>query len=227
MAVPWRALREIARSQSARVTEWHTIDRMESTDGRRERGARSRKAVTRRAVDIASVDGLDGLSFGRLADELGISKAGIQTLFRTKERLQLATVEAALAVFLDAVIRPSASVPEGAQRLRALIEHWTEYAAEPLLPGGCFWTANLAEFDSRPGPIRDALTEQNKAWLAVLERELTVAVEQGEIAPLDAELGAFQLYAVLSAANIALRLGDTEGVSKIHRMVESLLTPPR
>ncbi|MFI6868908.1 TetR/AcrR family transcriptional regulator [Nocardia sp. NPDC050406] len=200
---------------------------MEPSDGRLSRGARSRKAITRRAVDIASLDGLDGISFGRLADELGISKAGIQTLFRTKERLQLATVDEALAVFLAAVIVPASSVPEGAQRIRALVEHWLEYAAAPLLPGGCFWAANLPDFDSRPGPVRDALADQRRAWLAVLERELTVAVEQGEIAPLDTELGAFQIYAVLNAANIALRLGDTESVSMVHRLVDTLLTPPR
>lgn len=195
------------------------------SDGRLSRGARSRKVITRRAVDIASMDGLDGVSFGRLADELEISKAGIQTLFRTKERLQLATIEEAQLVFVEAVIRPAASTPEGAERVRALVEHWLVYASKPLLPGGCFWTANLAEFDSRPGPVRDALAEQHRTWVAILARQLRIAVENGEIRPLEADLGAFQIYAVLSAVNIALRLGDTASVSKAHRVVDSLLTP--
>src|SRR6266568_4333458 len=168
----------------------HTIDRMAESesglavvvDRRLLRGARSRRAVTRRAVDIASVDGLDGLSFGRLAQDLGLSKAGIQTLFRTKEDLQLATVEVARDLFIDAVVRPGLRAPEGAARVRALVERWIEYAAAPLFPGGCFWGATLPEFDSRPGRVRDALRRQQVAWVQALAAEFRRAVETGEIA---------------------------------------------
>lgn len=198
----------------------------EHADGRRRRGAQSRNAITRRAVDIASEEGLYGLSFGRLADDLSISKAGIQTLFRTKEQLQLATVDQARLVFVDFVIRPAYQVPEGLTRLRALIDNWMDYAARPLFPGGCFWAANLPEFDSRPGPIRDALAKQRQEWIEVLAREVDTAINNGEIVELDADLAAFQIYAVLNAANIALRLGDTESVSKVHRVVDNMLTPP-
>ncbi|SUD47870.1 Uncharacterised protein [Nocardia otitidiscaviarum] len=195
------------------------------TDGRRSRGDRSRKAITRRAVDLASLDGLDGLSFGRLADELSISKAGIQTLFRTKERLQLATIDEARTVFVDTVIRPAVTAPEGAERLWALIGNWIDYATAPLFPGGCFWTANLAEFDSRPGPVRDALMEQHHAWLAALAHELRVAADRGEIAAPEPEVTAFQLQAVLSAMNIALRWGDADSVRRAHRALDTLLAP--
>ncbi|WP_067687562.1 TetR/AcrR family transcriptional regulator [Nocardia jejuensis] len=205
----------------------HTSDGdAESPDGRLRRGARSRKSVTRRAVDIASAEGLYGLSFGRLADELDLSKAGIQTLFRTKEQLQLATVEEAGLVFLDAVLRPGFEAPAGAARVRSLVEHWLAYAAEPLLPGGCFWTANLADFDSRPGPVRDALARQRQEWVAVLARELRTAVEQHEIADLDPDLAAFQIDAVLNAANISLRLGNPGSVPMVQRVVDGLLAPP-
>ncbi|MBF6177746.1 TetR/AcrR family transcriptional regulator [Nocardia otitidiscaviarum] len=212
----------------------HTADRVPDgekspaamrTDGRRARGERSRKAITRRAVDLASLDGLDGLSFGRLADDLGISKAGIQTLFRTKEHLQLATIEEARLLFVDTVIRPAATVEEGAARLRALIENWIDYAVAPLFPGGCFWTANLAEFDSRPGPVRDALVKQHNAWLAVLTHELRVAAQRCDIATPEPELTAFQIQAVLSATNIALRLSDTDSVARAHRALDALLAP--
>lgn len=194
-------------------------------DRRLLRGARSRRAVTRHAVDIASVDGLGGLSFGRLAQDLSLSKAGIQTLFRTKEDLQLATVETAREVFVDAVVRPGLNEPEGAARVRALVERWIDYAAEPLFPGGCFWSATLPEFDSRPGPVRDALLRQQTAWVQSLATEFRRAVDVGEIAATDPEFAAFQTNAVLTAANIALRLGDDGGVTMARRVLDSLLAP--
>ncbi|NUU21723.1 MAG: TetR/AcrR family transcriptional regulator [Streptomycetaceae bacterium] len=197
------------------------------TDKRLLRGARSRELVLRAAVDLASLEGLDNLSFGRLAAETGVSKAGIQTLFKTKEALQLATVEYARAMFIDAVIRPARSAPRGAARVRALLEHWTRYATEPLFAGGCFRSANLPEFDSRPGPIRDALARDLHDWAAVIAGELRHAVDAGEIASLDVPLAAFQIDALLVAANTALRLGDEGAVDKVRRVVEGMLTPPQ
>lgn len=196
------------------------------TDKRLLRGARTRGTVLRHAVDLASLDSLEGLSFGRLATGTGLSKAGIQTLFGTKEALQLATVDQAREMFVDAVIRPARQAPHGAARLRALIEHWISYAATPLFAGGCFRVANLAEYDSRPGPVRDALARDQQDWRDVLTRELRHAASAGEIAGLDAELAAFQIDAVLCAANTALRLGDASVVDKIRRTVEGVLTPP-
>ncbi|HVV11677.1 TetR/AcrR family transcriptional regulator [Amycolatopsis sp.] len=198
----------------------------EISDRRRLRGARSRQAITRRAVDIASVDGLDGLSFGRLADDLSISKAGIQTLFRTKKELQIATVETARAAFIDAVARPAQQAQAGLARVRALLGNWFAYAEQPLFPGGCFWSATLPEFDSHPGEVRDALTQQRREWLAVIAAELDQAVDNGEIAPLDTELAAFEIQAVLDSTNLALRLGDTGGVKRAWRIIDKLLTSP-
>jgi AcrR family transcriptional regulator len=195
------------------------------SDRRLLRGARSRKAVTRHAVDIASLEGLDGLSFGRLAKDLSLSKAGIQTLFRTKEGLQLATAETAREVFFDAVIRPALSVPEGVARLRDLIERWIAYAAQPLFPGGCFWSANLPEFDSRPGAIRDTLLHQHHEWLDILARQLERAVAAKQVADIEIDVAVFQINAVLNAANIALRLGDTDSLHKVHRVIDQLLSP--
>ncbi|WP_280498842.1 TetR/AcrR family transcriptional regulator, partial [Nocardia cyriacigeorgica] len=160
------------------VTTGHPMAR-ESADLRLQRGARSRRAVTRRAVDIASQDGLDVLSFGRLAGDLGMSKAGIQTLFRTKEALQLATVEAAQEAFAEAVVRPAEDAPAGAARIRALVDRWIDYAAQPLFAGGCFWGANLPIFDSRPGPVRDALSAQQRAWHTTLATQFELAVTAG------------------------------------------------
>ncbi|WP_020673301.1 TetR/AcrR family transcriptional regulator [Amycolatopsis nigrescens] len=197
------------------------------SDGRLLRGARSRRAIERHAVDVASLEGLSGLSFGRLATDLGLSKSGVQTLFGTKESLQVAAAGSARDAFTDAVIRPALAVPRGAARLRALIDQWIGYAEEPLFPGGCFWAANLADFDSKPGPVRDALLRQQRDWRGFIATELRHAADAGEVADLDTELAAFQLDAVLVAANIALRCGDREAGDKVRRVLESFLVPPR
>ena len=198
-----------------------------TTDGRLLRGDRSRRTIARHAVDVASVEGLEGLSIGRLATDLAVSKGGVQTLFGTKERLQLAAVDAAREAFHEAVVAPALLVPRGAARLRALIEQWIRYAEAPLFPGGCFWAATLAEFDSRPGAVRDALRGQHQDWLHLLAGELAEGVRAREIGELDTELAAFQIDAVLTAANVALRLGDADAVDKSRRVIAGLLGPAR
>ncbi|WP_040694282.1 TetR/AcrR family transcriptional regulator [Nocardia vinacea] len=194
-------------------------------DKRLLRGARSRQLVLRQAVDTASLDGLEGLSFGKLATDTGLSKAGVQTLFKTKETLQLAALDFARDMFIDAVIRPARAQPHGVQRLRALIEFWIVYAQTPLFTGGCYRVANMSEFDSRPGPVRDALVRDQRDWMAIIAGELRYAVDAGEIADLDIDLAAFQIDAVLCAANTALRLGEADAVPKVRRVVESFLIP--
>ncbi|MFF8725782.1 TetR family transcriptional regulator C-terminal domain-containing protein [Streptomyces sp. NPDC015171] len=201
-------------------------DKPAITDKRLLKGARARETVLRRAVDIASLDGLDDVSFGRLATDTGMSKAGIQTLFRAKEVLQLATIDYAREMFIDAVVRPARTAPPGAERLRSLVEHWIEYARTPLFEGGCFRVANTARFDSKPGPIRDALFRNQQEWTDAIGRELRTAVAAGEIAELDIDLAVFQIDSALCAANTALRLGDEDVVEKVRRIVRNLLVEP-
>lgn len=196
------------------------------TDLRLLRGARSRQSIARHAVDVASVEGLTGLSIGRLATDTGMSKSGVQALFGTKENLQIAAVDAAREAFVDAVVRPVPTRPRGVARLRGLIERWTEYVEAPLFPGGCFRTASLVDFDSRPGPVRDALVRDQRDWQSLLAGELRHAVTAGEIAELDPDLVAFQIDAVLAAANTALRLGDRTATDKVRRVVDGFLVPP-
>ncbi|MCW2917454.1 MAG: transcriptional regulator [Actinomycetia bacterium] len=198
-----------------------------TSDQRLLRGARARQAIARHAADVASLKGLSGLSIGRLATDLGLSKSGVATLFGTKERLQVAAVASAREAFLDAVVRPASATPPGATRLRALTERWISYAETPLFTGGCFWAANLPDFDSRPGQVRDALFRHHQDWLALIAGELRQAVNAGEVADLDVDLTAFQIDAVLTAANTALRLGDNDAVNKVRHVVGGFLTPRR
>lgn len=195
-------------------------------DRRLLRGAQSRRTIVRHAVDVASLDGLDGLSFGRLATDLGVSKGGIQTLFGTKENLQVAVVEAAREAFEEAVTRPARAQPAGVARLCVLVDRWIAYAEEPLFLGGCFWAANLPVFDSQPGPVRDTLARQQRAWRGLLAAELRHAADTGETAAFDADLVAFQIDAVLTATNIALRLGDDSAADTARRIINGFLAPP-
>ncbi|WP_051022210.1 TetR/AcrR family transcriptional regulator [Nocardia pneumoniae] len=210
------------RADSVSPPQRHTPD---ITDKRLLRGAKTRATVLRQAVDIASLDGLSGLSFGRLATDTGLSKAGIQTLFRTKEALQLAAIDYARDWFGEAVVEPARSAPHGVARLRALVEHWMVYAETPLFAGGCFRVATMAEHDSKPGPVRDALLRDQRAWVRLLERELRAAVSAGEIAELDTELAAFQIDAVLCATNTAFRIGDPGAAERARRIIEGFLQP--
>ncbi|MGW4059322.1 TetR/AcrR family transcriptional regulator [Amycolatopsis sp. NPDC004747] len=216
---------ERARTRHVGATVLPPPGRGEVTDKRLLRGARTRQIVLREAVDIASLEGLEGASFGRLATATGISKAGVQTLFRTKEALQLSVVDYARELFAGAVLAPAKPVTHGVARLRALIENWIGYAEKPLFAGGCFWVANLADYDSRTGPIRDALKYQKQEWVGVIAGELRHAVAAKEIRELDVELVAFQIDAVLCATNTALRLGDDDAAGRARRIVEQLIVP--
>ena len=121
------------------------------------KAATTRASILERAVNIASVDGLQGLTIGRLAGELRMSKSGLFAHFGSKEELQLATIEAAAARFYDEVVAPAQSEAEGAARLRAYCERYVDYLQRKVFAGGCFWAAAAAEFDDRPGPVRDAV----------------------------------------------------------------------
>ncbi len=189
-----------------------------ATDGRRAKGDRARAAIARRAADIASLEGLTGLSLARVADELGLSKSGVATLFGTKEALQQAAVAAARAVFVENVVRPALAHPRGAERVRALIDGWFAFVTEPVLRGGCFRVATLAEFDGRPGPVRDAVAADHHEWLSFLARQI------GHLHPdTEPDLLAFQLDALVAAANTANQLGDAASVAAARTLVDRLI----
>jgi AcrR family transcriptional regulator len=165
------------------------------------KGAETRAAILERAVDLASVEGLEGLTIGRLAAELRMSKSGLFAHFGSKQELQLATVEAAVARFRAAVIEPALSAPDGAPRLRAMAERYLDHL--DLYSGGCFWGATSAEYDDRPGPVRDAIAANLDAWMAELVRQARIAGIE------DPERYGFELYAVVTGANGRYRIsGD-------------------
>lgn len=181
---------------------------MQATDGRIRRGDRTRREVLRAAVNIASVDGLDGLSIGRLAAELGISKSGLIGHFGTKEELQLATIRAARAIFVQTIIEPSLQLAPGLAQVQALLDGWLEYSSDRRFPGGCFFARASHEYAARPGAVRDALAAVDEEWLGLIEESIRGAQSAGEIdAAVDAGQLTYELDSYLDSANLRSLLG--------------------
>ena len=180
-----------------------------TTDGRRARGDKTRRTIAAQAAALASVNGLAGISLAQVADALGVGKSSIQAAYKTKEELQLAAVASATEIFLAAVVAPAQGEAEGLPRLQSLIEEWLGYVERRVFPGGCFMVATLSEFDSRPGPVRDALARARRGWLRLLEAQVAVAQDAGDL-PREpsAAMFAFEIDALLSAANVSRNLSD-------------------
>jgi AcrR family transcriptional regulator len=172
-----------------------------------DQAAETRREILDIAADIASAEGLEGLSIGRLANELEMSKTGIFSHFGSKEQLQLATVEAAKEIFLKNVAKPALKSPPGVPRLKAMLDHWLGYVEGIVFRGGCFFAAASAEFDSRPGPVRDKIARLTKAWMLAIQEEIQIAQRQGEIeASANPAQLAFQLHSYVQEANWAFKL---------------------
>jgi AcrR family transcriptional regulator len=195
-------------------------------DGRKVRGDRTRRAILTAAVNVASVEGLEGLSIGRLASELRMSKSGLFAHFGSKEELQVSTVRAAAAIFVHRVIRPAEERFEpGIARLQAMLDDWLDYMERGIFAGGCFFAAATVEMDGRPGPVRDAVATQMASWAELLADCARVAIERGELVPdTDPEQLAFELDALGTAVNSGWQLHEDATVfERGHRAIRRRL----
>jgi AcrR family transcriptional regulator len=191
--------------------------------------ARTYAAILDRAVDLASIEGLEGLTIGRLATDMNMSKAGVLGHFGTKEELQLATLETALGVYAREVWAPAREAAPGRARLLATADAWLDYLTRDVFPGGCFVTAASTEFDDRPGRVRDALVAAYRQWLDLLADEARTAIRAGELPrSTDPQDVAFGLNAIAMGVNQARHLfGDEAAAERAWRAMRSLLGAPR
>lgn len=178
----------------------------------------TRERILEHSVQIASAEGLESLTIGRLAADLGMSKSGLFGHFGSKEELQLATIEAGSEIFGRTVIRPAKDEPAGAPRLSRLVHNFVDYLEQATFEGGCFWGSVQAEFDNRPGPVRDMIKEKLSVWLDVLRDQATVAGVD------DPEQLTFELYSICQGANLQYQLyADAEIFARARAALERLL----
>jgi AcrR family transcriptional regulator len=177
---------------------------------RRAPGDRSRSHIVEQAAQLATVEGLDGLSIGRLAEATGLAKSSVYALFGSKEELQLATINAARDSFITEVVAPALEATEpGRARLQALCEGYLSYVERRIFPGGCFFVAASAEVGARPGRVHDEVARIQQQWRDLLGREARTAAENEEL-PRGTEPAqlAFELGVILAGTDIVSILHD-------------------
>ena len=183
-------------------------------------GERTRRAILGAAASLATVEGLEGLSIGRLATAIGISKSGLYAHFGSKEELQLATVAEAERILTDEVIVPARAAEPGLAQLAAACEAFFSYVERGVFPGGCFFAATSLEMGARPGPVRDRLAAIQSDFTAMLRSFAVTALEQQEL-PTDEDPDrlAFELHAILLGADTKFVLHDDPAVLDTGRAV--------
>lgn len=193
------------------------------------KGSITRDRIVESAFAMATVDGLEGVTIGRLAADVGMSKSGLFAHFHSKTDLDLAIIDAAVQKFVAVVIQPALEAPRGLPRVRALFERWLVWERRSDVPGGCPFVQFAAELDDRPGPARDAYVDSQRRWLEVLARAARLAVEVGHFRRgLDVERFAAQFHGILlTYAYLHRVLGDRRAESFARATLDALLASAR
>ncbi len=192
------------------------------------KGETTREAILRHAVGLASRVGLSGLSIGRLAHELELSKSGLFSHFHSKEALQLQVLEYGAARFVESVVKPALAAPRGVGRIEALFERWLSWSRSDPISGGCFFVAMATDLDDRPGPTRDLLVRLQRSWMGLLADLVRATVREGRFRPdTDAEQFANDMYGVMLAYHHASRLLDDPAAEERARRALAALVDAR
>jgi len=189
------------------------------------KGEQTRAAILDQALQIASKLGLEGLTIGSLADATGMSKSGLFAHFGSREDLQLAVLEHAAQIYGQRVFLPALKIARGLPRLRALFERWLDWTLASGLPGGCIMISAAAEYDDRPGPIRDAVIANQHRGTAISEKAVRLAIEEGHLrADTDPEQIAFEMLGIVLASHNHRRLlGDSAARKRALTAFEQLV----
>jgi AcrR family transcriptional regulator len=192
------------------------------------KGDETRAAILDVAINIASTKGFAGLTIGTLAESTDMSKSGLFAHFKSKEQLELQTLERARERFVDVVVRPSLSAARGEKRVRALLENWLRWA-DDALSGGCLFIGAAAELDDQPGALRDLLVRNEQDWLDVIANVAATAVAEGDFdADTDVEQFAYDVHGVTLAYHHHSRLmRDPRAAERAESAFESLLESVR
>lgn len=193
---------------------------MPSTRKQRADGAHTREAIVRKAVSLATLDGLEGLSIGNLAIALDMSKSGLYAHFGSKHELQLATVDEARRVFRAEVIEPALAAAPGIAQLVAVCDAFFDHLMRRTFPGGCFFAGAVLEMGARPGAVREAIAAFQDEFTALIRGFVVTALEQRELsADEDADALTFELNGIILAANSSFVLHQDPAVLEVARAV--------
>jgi len=189
------------------------------------KGERTRAAILDEGVRIVSKAGLDGLTIGTLAEATGMSKSGLFAHFGSREDLLLAVLAHGQGRFTEVVIKPALDHPRGVPRLRALFVNWLDWTEAADLPGGCPMIGAAAEYDDRPGPVRDTLAAGQRGWIEILKRAVAQGIQQGQLAPdTDPEQVSFEMFGIALVVHHHRRLlGYSKARSRALEAFEALL----
>lgn len=193
------------------------------------KGERTREAILAHALGLATRIGFEGLTIGRLADDLQMSKSGLFAHFRSKEALQLEILRMAGARMIDSVVKPALAAPRGEPRVRALFERWLAWERSPSLPGGCPFMAASFELDDRPGPVRDFVVQSLRDWMDTMAGAARIAVQEGHFrADLDCEQFAHDCQGIgLAFVHASRLMRDPRARARAQNAFESLLGTSR
>ncbi|MCU0775282.1 MAG: TetR/AcrR family transcriptional regulator [Ideonella sp.] len=188
------------------------------------KGQQTRAAILDAALALASHMGLEGLSIGALAEQMGMSKSGVFAHFGSREELQISVIREYHRRFEQEVFYPALEVPRGLPRLRALFERWIARVSVEI-DSGCIYISGAVEFDDRPGPVRDALAEMVLDWQRALERAIRLAVEEGHLATdTDAQQMLFEIHGLILALHHDARfLRSERALDRVHAGFERVL----
>jgi len=193
------------------------------------RGEQTREAILTHALGLATRIGFEGLTIGRLAEDLQMSKSGLFAHFRSKEALQLEILRMAGARMVDSVVKPALAAPRGEARVRALFDRWLAWEQSPGLPGGCPFMAASFELDDRPGPVRDYVVQNLRDWMDTLAGAARIAVQEGHFrADLDCEQFAHDCQGIgLAFVHASRLMRDPKARARAASAFEPLLSACR
>jgi AcrR family transcriptional regulator len=193
------------------------------------KGETTRQAILDRASELASQRGLEGLTIGSLATDLGLSKSGLFAHFRSKEALQVQVLEHVAAHFIEIVVKPALRAPRGEPRLRALFEALLQWPKRRVFPGGCPLIAAVSELDDRPGPARDLLVRQQRDWLDTVATVVRTALAEKHFrSDVDPDQFAYELYGIEFAYHHSYRLlADPKAEERARRAFDALVLRSR
>ena len=161
------------------------------------KGERTRVAILGEALKLVSRSGLDGLTIGTLAEATGMSKSGLFAHFGSREDLLLAVLAHGQEQFVEVVLKPALQKPRGVPRLRAMFVNWLDWTESAELPGGCPMIGGAAEFDDKPGAVRERLASGQRAWIDTLKRAVRQAIEEKQLpASTDPEQIVFEMFGI-------------------------------